>query len=92
MFSAKAAESITIEKSHITVIAATGPYTDHLHWPQNQLGFSLSPFTAILQCLRTFKSTKTQYNLTVLSQYFRLTNNQKYENKTVKFTHLSLIL
>ena len=76
MFSAKAAESITTEKSHITVLAATGPYTDHLHWPQIQLRFSLSPFTVILKCLKTFKSTKTQYNLTVLSPYFRLTNKK----------------
>ena len=57
----------------MTVIAATGPYTDRLHWPQNQLGVSIYP------------------RLTVLSPYFRLINNRKYGDKTVKFTHLSLI-
>ena len=56
VFSAKAAESVKLERA---VIAVTGPYTGRLHWPKNRLGLSLSLFTSILQCLKAFKSTKT---------------------------------
>jgi len=60
VFSAKAAESTTSEKSSH---CSNCPYTDHLHWPKNRLGFSLSLFTSILQRLKTFKSTTTKKTL-----------------------------
>ena len=59
---------------------ATGPYTDRQHWQKIRLAFSLFPFISILQYLKTFKSTKT------------LWINGKFRDKTVKFTHLSMIL
>ena len=59
----------------------TGPYTGRLHWPKNLLGFSLSLFTSIMQCLKAFKSTKT------------LKINQKYGDKTgIFFDYLILDL